>query len=73
MTTNKKRKRGRPPALTMLPPIPDTREITLPRRDYQPPKEKQEEEFDMLDADAETVRKAFFRPFKVRVTDPDPE
>ena len=49
------------------------REITLPRRDYQPPKEKQEEEFDMPDADAETVRKAFFRPFKVRVTDPDPE
>ena len=28
------------------------REITLPRRDYQPPKEKQEEEFDMPDADA---------------------
>ena len=49
------------------------REITLPRRDYQPPKEKQEEEFDMPNADEKTVRKAFFRPFKVRVTDPDSE
>lgn len=37
------------------------KEITLPsRKDYQPSRE----EFDMPEADMETVRKAFFQPVK---------
>ena len=45
-----------------LPP----REITLPsRKDYQPLRAELREEFDMPEADIETVRKAFFQPVKV--------
>ena len=42
------------------------KEITLPsRKDYQPSKAEMEKEFDMPEADIETVRKAFFQPLKV--------
>ncbi len=42
------------------------REIELPsRKDYQPSRAELREEFDMLEADIETVRKAFFQPVKV--------
>ena len=42
------------------------REITLPsRKNYQPSRAELREEFDMPEADIETVRKAFFQPVKV--------
>lgn len=42
------------------------REIILPsRKNYQPSRAKLREEFDMPEADIETVRKAFFQPVKV--------
>ena len=42
------------------------REITLPsRKNYQPSRAELREEFDMPEADMETVRKAFFQPVKV--------
>ncbi len=42
----------------------EPKEITLPsRKDYQP--SKAEKEFDMPEADIETVRKTFFQPLKV--------
>ena len=42
------------------------KEITLPsRKDYQPSRAELREEFDMPEADIETVRKAFFQPVKV--------
>ena len=40
----------------------------LPARDYQPSKAEREQEYDMLGADLNTVRSAFFRPIKVRGT-----
>ena len=41
------------------------KEITLPsRKDYQPSRAELREEFDMPEADIETVRKAFFQPVK---------
>lgn len=44
----------------------EPKEITLPsRKDYQPSKAEMEKEFDMPEADMETVRKAFFQPVKV--------
>ena len=43
------------------------REITLPPRTYQPSRAELREEFDMPGASMETVRKAFFRPFKVKI------
>ena len=38
------------------------RTISMPSRSYQPSKAEVEREFDMPEADTETVRKAFFRP-----------
>lgn len=44
----------------------EPKEITLPsRKDYQPSKAEMEKEFDMPEADIETVRKTFFQPLKV--------
>lgn len=44
----------------------EPKEITLPsRKDYQPSRAELGEEFDMPEADIETVRKAFFQPVKV--------
>ena len=41
----------------------EPKEITLPsRKDYQPSRAELREEFDMPEADIETVRKAFFQP-----------
>ena len=41
----------------------EPKEITLPsRKDYQPSKAEMEKEFDMPEADIETVRKTFFQP-----------
>ena len=46
------------------------KEITLPsRKDYQPSRAELREEFDMPEADIETVRKAFFQP--VTVVEPE--
>lgn len=45
---------------------PSPRTITLPPRDYQPSKAELEAEVNMPGADLETVRKAFFRPLKVK-------
>lgn len=42
------------------------REITMPPRSYQPSRAELREEIDMPEADAETIRNAFFRPIKVR-------
>lgn len=42
------------------------RTITLPDQTYQPPKAEQEREHDMPGASLKTVRRAFFRPVKVR-------
>ena len=42
------------------------REITLPDSDYQPRQAEKEEEMDMPSASRETVRRSFFRPFKIR-------
>ena len=42
------------------------RTITLPPRDYQPTKAEKSAEIDMPGADLDTVRKAFFRPIKVK-------
>ena len=46
------------------------REIDMPPRDYQPSKAEREEECDMPAADIVTVRRAFFRPVRVRETSP---
>lgn len=44
----------------------EPKEITLPsRKDYQPSRAELREEFNMPEADIETVRKAFFQPLKV--------
>ena len=59
------RKLGRPVEKTMLAPILEPREITSPHRDYQPRKAEKEEEIDMPAASRETIRRAFFRPFKL--------
>ena len=56
------------PSKRREPPVP--REIDMPPRDYQPSKAEREEECDMLGADLETVRRAFFRPVRVRETSP---
>ena len=50
--------------------LPAVGEIDMPPRDYQPSKAEREEECDMPDADLETVRRAFFRPIRVRETSP---
>ena len=50
--------------------IPEEREITLPPRDYQPTKAETEREYHMPGADIVTVRRAFFRPVRVRETRP---
>lgn len=57
--------RAKPPRRKEL---PAAREIEMPPRDYQPSKAEQEREYDMPGADPETVRRAFFRPIKVRET-----
>ena len=56
MMTDKPRKRK----------LPEPRTITLPDQSYQPPKAEQEKEHDMPGASKKTVRRAFFRPVKVR-------
>jgi len=43
-----------------------TKEITLPRRDYQPSQAELKEEYDMPGADKERLRKAFFEPVKIK-------
>ena len=48
----------------------EPKEIALPsRKDYQPSRAELREEFDMPEADIETVRNAFFQP--VRVVEPE--
>ena len=49
---------------------PATREIDMPPRDYQPTKAETEREYDMPGASLATVRRAFFRPIRVRETSP---
>ena len=46
--------------------LPEARWITLPDQTYQPPKVEQEKKHDMPGASKKTVRRAFFRPVKVR-------
>ena len=43
-----------------------TKEITLPRRDYQPSQAELKEEYDMPGADMERLRKAFFELVKIK-------
>jgi hypothetical protein len=50
--------------------LPAAREIDMPPRDYQPTKAETEREYDMPAADIVTVRRAFFRPVRVRETSP---
>ena len=50
--------------------LPAAREIDMPPRDYQPSKAEREEECNMPDADIVTVRRAFFRPVRVRENSP---
>ena len=50
--------------------LPSAREIDMPPRDYQPTKAETEREIDMPAADIVTVRRAFFRPVRVRETSP---
>ena len=50
--------------------LPAAREIDMPPRDYQPTKAETEREYDMPGADIVTVRRAFFRPVRVRETSP---
>ena len=50
--------------------LPMPREIDMPPRDYQPTKAETEREYDMPAADIVTVRRAFFRPVRVRETSP---
>lgn len=47
-------------------PLPEPRTITMPPCDYQPSKAEKEAEHDMPGAGIETVRRAFFRPFRVK-------
>ena len=49
----------------------EKREVPMPARDYQPSKAELEREYDMPGADMATVRRAFFRPVKVRSADKD--
>ena len=51
--------------------LPAAREIDMPLRDYQPSKAEREEECNMPDADLEAVRRAFFRPIRVRKEPPE--
>ena len=46
--------------------LPKARTITLPDQSYQPPKAEREREHDMPGASLKTVRRAFFRPIKVK-------
>ncbi len=48
--------------------LPEPRQIDLPPRDYQPSKAELAEEHDMPKAKMSTLRRAFFRPVKVRKT-----
>lgn len=50
------------------PPTPV--EIELPPRGYKPTKAELEEEFDMPGASMERIRKAFFRPVRVKRKQP---
>lgn len=45
---------------------PKARAITIPNQSYQPPKAEREKEHDMPGASLKTVRRAFFRPFKIK-------
>ena len=56
-----------PKPLAKQPLVP--REIDLPPRDYQPSKAELEEEIDMPEADMDTIRAAFGRPFIIRSQD----
>ena len=49
---------------------PAARGIDMPPRDYQPTKAETEREYDMPGASLATVRRAFFRPVRVRETSP---
>ena len=50
--------------------LPATRETDMPPRDYQPTKAETEREYDMPGASLATVRRAFFRPVRVRENSP---
>ena len=45
-------------------PLPEPRTITMPPSEYQPSKTELEAEHDMPGADPETVRRAFFQPYR---------
>ena len=47
-------------------PIPESRTISVPPRDYQPSKAEQEAEHDMPKASLKIARRAFFRPIRVK-------
>ena len=44
----------------------EPRTITLPGNDYQPGKAEMEREYDMPGASMRTIRRAFFRPLKIK-------
>ena len=44
----------------------EPRTITLPGNDYQPSKAEMEREYDMPGASMRTIRRALFRPFKIK-------
>ena len=51
-------------------PLQEARTIELAPSDYQPSKAELEEEIPLPGASVEEVRRAFFRPFKIRRRDP---
>ena len=46
--------------------IPEPEAMTLPPKDYQPPKAKLEEEINMPDLSVKRIRAAFFRPLRLQ-------
>ena len=51
-------------------PLQKARPIELAPSDYQPSKAELEEEIPLPGASVEEVRRAFFRPFRIRRRDP---
>lgn len=47
-------------------PLPEPRTLTMPSSEYQPSKAELDAEHDMPGADPETMRRAFFRPYRVK-------
>ena len=50
---------------------PKRREIAMRALSYQPSRAELREEYDMPEADMETVRKAFFTPVEINEQDPN--